>query len=104
MRLADTPGGGSRVKFTFGIERCGHEDATPDDDGRSIGTEVRCTMAVSKPIRVLAAACMTLFFFLMLQMMRNPNPITPPLASQEKDDFQAFVRDPNLDGMLATSS
>jgi hypothetical protein len=58
-------------------------------------------MAVSKPIRVLAAACMALFFFLMLQMMRNPSPVTPPIASPEKEDFKSFVRDPNLDGMKA---
>ena len=56
-------------------------------------------MAFPKPIRLLAAACMVLFFFLMLQIMRSPNPITPP-GSSEKENFASFVRDPNLDGAL----
>ena len=57
-------------------------------------------MAFPKPIRLLAAACMALFFFLMLQMIRNPNPLSPPTASNEKEDYKSFVRDPNLDGIL----
>jgi hypothetical protein len=56
-------------------------------------------MAVSKPVRVLAASCMCLFFFLMLQMMRNPTPLDAFPGSTDKDgDIKSFVRDPNLDG------
>ncbi|KAK3708398.1 putative mannosyltransferase ktr4 [Vermiconidia calcicola] len=56
-------------------------------------------MAFPKPIRLLAAACMALFLFLLLQMMRNPSPFTAP-GSKAKDEFASFVRDPNLDETL----
>lgn len=55
-------------------------------------------MAFAKPVRFLGAACMALFFFLMLQIMRSPNPIAPP-SLKGKEDFSTFARDPNLDGM-----
>lgn len=52
-------------------------------------------MAMAKPIRILAAACMALFFFLALQMMRSPGTIKGPGNEHKWDDM---VRDPNLDG------
>lgn len=54
-------------------------------------------MAMAKPIRILAAACMALFFFLALQMMRSPGAIKGPGDEYKSDDM---LRDPNLDSRL----
>jgi hypothetical protein len=67
------------------------------DDNRRPAHVRQSKMAFNKPVRWLAAACMALFFFLMLQIMRSPNPMTPP-GSKEKTDYASFARDPNLDG------
>ena len=58
-------------------------------------------MAIPRPIRILAAACMILFFFLMVQIMRSPTTIDLPGSGGKtgKDKYASFVRDPNLDGM-----
>lgn len=56
-------------------------------------------MAVPRPIRLLAAACMALFLFLMVQIMRDPAAISIPGVEEKKtQSFDSFVRDPNLDG------
>lgn len=57
-------------------------------------------MAFPKPVRLLAAACMALFFFLMLRMIWSPRSISLP-GSGDKEPYTSFVRDPNLDGMIA---
>ena len=59
------------------------------------GTKQR-NMAFPKPIRMLAAACMALFFFLALQIIRKPGVIQPPGVG-EHDWNEDMVRDPNLD-------
>ena len=53
-------------------------------------------MAIAKPVRLLAAACMVLFFFLALQMIRSPQMVKMPGPESR---FSDMVRDPNLDGM-----
>lgn len=50
-----------------------------------------------RPIRLLAAACMALFFFLMLQIMRSPHALNPP-GSGGGSDVGEMMRDVNLDG------
>lgn len=57
-------------------------------------------MAMAKPIRILAAACMALFFFLALQMIRSPSAIKGPGDEHKWDDM---VRDPNLDSTLLSA-
>lgn len=54
-------------------------------------------MGMAKPVRILGAACMVLFFFLAIQMIRSPGTIKGPGDEHKWDDM---VRDPNLDGML----
>ncbi|KAK3679738.1 putative mannosyltransferase ktr4 [Recurvomyces mirabilis] len=56
-------------------------------------------MAMPKPIRLLAASCMVLFIFLVLQIMRNPSEVKVP---KEKDPNRSgeMDRDPNLDATL----
>lgn len=49
-------------------------------------------MAGARPVRLLAAACMAFFLFLMVRIMRNPADIPPKHA-----DVKGFDRDPNLD-------
>lgn len=55
-------------------------------------------MAMNKPVRILGAACMVLFFFLAVQMTRSPGTIKGPGDEQKWDDMS---RDPNLDGRFA---
>jgi hypothetical protein len=52
--------------------------------------------AMPKPIRLLGASCMVLFFFLLIQFMRHPGNVD----LHDKDDPRTgdMVRDPNLDG------
>ncbi|GAB7360598.1 hypothetical protein MBLNU230_g0480t2 [Neophaeotheca triangularis] len=52
-------------------------------------------MAVPKPIRLLAALCMGIFLFLMLQVIRSPSRVSMPGGDFEK--VEDMVRDPNLD-------
>lgn len=58
-------------------------------------------MAMPKPIRLLAAATMALFFFLVVQIMRSPTTVKLPGSTDGK--MEDMVRDPNLDGMRHTS-
>ena len=57
----------------------------------------RPKMAVPKPIRLMAAATMVLFLFLMVQIIRKPGDIRPP-GSESKEEMDKWGRDPNLDG------
>lgn len=52
-------------------------------------------MAMPKPIRILLAATMCLFLFLVVQIMRRPTGVQPPSGGVTKPDD--FLRDPNLD-------
>ncbi|KAK1027714.1 putative mannosyltransferase ktr4, partial [Friedmanniomyces endolithicus] len=52
-------------------------------------------MAIPKPIRLLAAACMALFFFLVVQIMRSPGEVKGPNVDVGK--LADMFRDPNLD-------
>jgi len=54
-------------------------------------------MAMPKPIRLLAAATMALFLFLVVQIMRSPS--MPKLPGQLGNKMDDMIRDPNLDGM-----
>lgn len=57
-------------------------------------------MAFPKPIRVVLAATMILFIFLVLQIMRHPGDVkVPGLTGNKMEDM---VRDPNLDGKRDT--
>ena len=58
-------------------------------------------MALPKPIRLLAGACMLLFLFLTFQFVRSPPSIGAP-GSSSKDSVESFVRDPNLDGKTSS--
>ena len=59
-------------------------------------------MAMPKPIRLLAAATMTLFLVLVIQIMRSSSNIKAPgLPGNKMEDM---IRDPNLDGMRHTGS
>ncbi len=55
-------------------------------------------MAIPKPIRLLAAACMALFFFLVIQIVRSPGKVKGPNLDVGK--LADMFRDPNLDGRL----
>ncbi|KAK3658751.1 putative mannosyltransferase ktr4 [Elasticomyces elasticus] len=55
----------------------------------------RRKMAMPKPIRLLAAACMALFFFLVIQIMRSPSSVKVPGLDDGK--VADMLRDPNLD-------
>ena len=72
----------------------------PDSLG---ATSRRRKMAMPKPIRLLAAACMALFLFLMVQMIRSPTALKPP-GSGGGDGINDMIRDPNLDGAAASQS
>ncbi|KAK1076929.1 putative mannosyltransferase ktr4, partial [Friedmanniomyces endolithicus] len=52
-------------------------------------------MAIPKPIRLLAAACMALFFFLVIQIVRSPGKVKGPNLDVGK--LADMFRDPNLD-------
>ncbi|KAL9062918.1 MAG: hypothetical protein Q9157_008539 [Trypethelium eluteriae] len=56
-------------------------------------------MALSRPVRVLAAIAALLFIFSILQMLRTPVKLTPPSFGSSKDNpkDQDAWRDPNLD-------
>lgn len=54
-------------------------------------------MAMPKPIRLLAAATMALFLFLVVQIMRSPTTVKLPGLSD--GNVGDMVRDPNLDGI-----
>jgi hypothetical protein len=69
------------------------------DNQVRFGQSRQTKMAFAKPVRLLAAACMVLFLFITVQIMRNPGPVTPP-GFKEKDNYASFARDPNLDGTI----
>ena len=54
-------------------------------------------MGLPRPIRLLAAATMVLFLFLVLQIMRSPTSVKLPGSTAHK--YDDMIRDPNLDGM-----
>lgn len=54
-------------------------------------------MGLPRPIRLLAAATMVLFLFLVLQIMRSPTTVKLPGSTAHK--YDDMIRDPNLDGM-----
>ena len=70
-------------------------------EAQSVGAgSRRPKMAVPKPIRLMAAATMVLFLFLMVQIIRKPGDIKPP-GSESKEEMDKWSRDPNLDGMTS---
>jgi len=68
------------------------------DDSAQPGRSRNNKMAIPKPIRLLAAACMALFFFLVVQIMRSPGEVKGPNVDVGK--LADMFRDPNLDGRL----
>lgn len=56
----------------------------------------RRKMVKARPIRLLAAATMALFLFLVVQIMRRPSKIEMPGKGGE--NTSGLARDPNLDG------
>jgi len=54
-------------------------------------------MAMPKPIRLMAAATLALFVFLVFQIVRSPS--VPKLLDGKTGKMDDMVRDPNLDGM-----
>ncbi|OTA31018.1 hypothetical protein BTJ68_08758 [Hortaea werneckii EXF-2000] len=56
---------------------------------------VTTRMGLPRPIRLLAAATMVLFLFLVLQIMRSPTSVKLPGSTAHK--YDDMIRDPNLD-------
>ena len=56
-------------------------------------------MAVAKPVRVLGALSIALFFFLVFTLIRQPPTIRTP-GSQNGEIISKMERDPLLDRML----
>jgi mannosyltransferase len=53
-------------------------------------------MAVAKPVRVLAALSLALFFFLVFSLLRSPPTLHTP-GSQDGEIISKMERDPLLD-------
>jgi mannosyltransferase len=58
-------------------------------------------MAIPRPIRLLAAATMALFVFLVIQIMCSPGSMQLPGSADKGVKIEDMTRDPNLDGMPA---
>lgn len=73
------------------------EEREPERERGGRGNPNGSRMAMSRPIRLLAAATMALFLFLVLQIMRSPTSLRLP-GGRGGGEWNDMARDPNLDG------